>query len=135
MRTGYAYPLLCAALVTLVPIVSAHYSLKDTYIGNDFYSGFQWETFDDPTHGRVNYVDQGTAVAKNLTYAHGNTLILRADSTTTLSPSGPGRNSVSIRSKKTYTTHVAMYVPSHVIHPSLVDALDIRRVRLLYLAT
>jgi hypothetical protein len=55
-----------------------------------------------------NYVDQSTAVAKNLTYAHGNTLILRADHTTKLSSSGPGRDSVRIRSVKTYTTHVAV---------------------------
>lgn len=65
MRTGYAYPLVCTALVTL-PAVSAHYSLKDKFIGNDFYGGFLWETADDPTHGRVNYVDVGTAISKNL---------------------------------------------------------------------
>ena len=65
MRTGYAYPFICAALVTL-PAVSAHYSLKDTYIGSDFYGGFLWETADDPTHGRVNYVDMGTAINSNL---------------------------------------------------------------------
>jgi hypothetical protein len=66
MRTGYAYPLFCLTSVTLLPFVSAHYSLKDQYIGNDFYSGFQWETADDPTHGRVNYVDQDTSINKNL---------------------------------------------------------------------
>lgn len=57
-----------------------------------------------------NYVNQATAVAQNLTYASGNTLVLRADHTTTLSASGPGRNSVRIRSVKTYTTHVSVYV-------------------------
>lgn len=51
-----------------LPTVSTTFVLKDQYIGNDFYSGWQWETADDPTHGRVNYVDQGTAVARNLTY-------------------------------------------------------------------
>lgn len=55
-----------------------------------------------------NYVDQATAVAQNLTFASGNTLILRADSKTTLSASGPGRNSVRIHSNKKYTTHVAV---------------------------
>lgn len=53
-------------------------------------------------------MDQGTALADNLTYANGNTLILRADDKTVLNPSGPGRNSVRIRSVKTYTTHVAV---------------------------
>ena len=57
-----------------------------------------------------NYVDQATALAQNLTFASGNTLIMRADSRTTLSASGPGRNSVRIRSVKTYTTHAVVYV-------------------------
>lgn len=63
-----------------------------------------------------NYVDQATALAQNLTFASGNTLILRADSKTTLSSSGPSRNSVRIRSVKTYTTHVSVCVaPSHLV--------------------
>ena len=53
-----------------------------------------------------NYVDQATALAQNLTYANGDTLILRADYWTTLDPNGPGRNSVRIQSNKQYTTHV-----------------------------
>ena len=57
-----------------------------------------------------NYVDQATALSKNLTFASGDTLILRSDDTTVLSASGPGRDSVRIRSTKAYTTHVAMYV-------------------------
>ena len=68
MRTGYAILLyLCSALMRL-PTVSTTFVLKDKFVGNDFYSGWKWETDDDPTHGRVNYVDQGTAVARNLTY-------------------------------------------------------------------
>ena len=53
-------------------------------------------------------MSQATALAQNLTYANGNTLILRADDWSYLSPSGPGRNSVRIQSKKAYTTHVAV---------------------------
>ena len=34
---------------------------------------------------------------------------MRADDTTYLDPSGPGRNSVRIRSNNQYTTHVAVY--------------------------
>jgi hypothetical protein len=57
-----------------------------------------------------NYVDESTARAQNLTYASSDTFVLRADDTTTLSPSGPGRNSVRLLSNNAYTTHVAMYV-------------------------
>ena len=55
-----------------------------------------------------NYVDQSTALAKNLTYASDDTLILRADHTTVLRPGGPGRDSVRIQSKKTYRHHVVV---------------------------
>lgn len=89
-------------------VSAATYNLQDNYVGNGFLSGFVHEAISDPTHGRVNYVDQGTALSKNLTFANGNTFVIRADSTTSLSASGPGRNSVRVRSQKTYTTHVAM---------------------------
>lgn len=55
-----------------------------------------------------NYVDQGTAQSLNLSYASGNSFVMKADSTTTLSASGPGRNSVRIQSNKQYTTSVVM---------------------------
>jgi hypothetical protein len=41
--------------------------LKDQWSGNDFYHGWNWETIDDPTHGRVNYVSLEEAQSKNLT--------------------------------------------------------------------
>ena len=45
---------------------------------------------------------------KNITFAKGDTLILRADHTTKLSASGPGRDSFRLMSKKTYTNHVSV---------------------------
>lgn len=64
----------------------------------------------DQAHVRFhsNYVDQATALSKNLTFAAGDTLILRADDFAVLNATGPGRDSVRIRSVKTYTTHVAV---------------------------
>ena len=66
-----------------------------------------------PTHpsapGR-NYVDQRTSRNQNLTFASSDTFILGADSEHVLDPNGPGRNSVRIKSRKTYTQHVAVYV-------------------------
>lgn len=44
------------------------YRLKDSFAGEDFFNGWTWETFQDPTHGRVNYVDQNAAIAKNLSF-------------------------------------------------------------------
>jgi hypothetical protein len=37
-----------------------------------------------------------------------------ADHTTVLDPAGPGRNSVRIKSKKTYDTHVSIYNINHM---------------------
>ncbi|KAG1765439.1 glycoside hydrolase family 16 protein [Suillus occidentalis] len=50
----------------------------------------------------------------NLTYATGNTFIMRADDTTVLTPSGPGRNSVRIRSNRQYTQHVVVFDMQHM---------------------
>jgi hypothetical protein len=102
------------------------YNIVDTISGTGFYNAFEFQAISDPTHGRVyaslcfdlpsislitvtsNYVDQSTAQRLNLTYASGNTFILRADSTTRLSSGGAGRNSVRIRSRKTYNSHTAV---------------------------
>ena len=56
-----------------------------------------------------NYVDEATAQSLNLTYTTSNTFIMRADDTTVLSPAGPERNSVRIRSNNQYTTRVTVY--------------------------
>ena len=55
-------------------------------------------------------MDQKTALAQNLTFVTDNTVIMRADSQTVLKPEDPGRNTVRIVSKKTYTTHTVVYV-------------------------
>lgn len=105
--------------------VTTQWTLSDTYVGSTFFSGFDHEAISDPTHGRVksfglsfsvrcpcayvlklltSYVNQATAQSLNLSYASGDTFILRADSKTTLSSgtSGLGRNSVRLQSKKTW---------------------------------
>ena len=43
-----------AFLATFLPsALAATYPLTDTFIGNQFLSGFQWQAIGDPTHGRV----------------------------------------------------------------------------------
>ncbi|KZT38118.1 family 16 hypothetical endo-1,3(4)-beta-glucanase from glycoside hydrolase [Sistotremastrum suecicum HHB10207 ss-3] len=93
---------------------AATYKLQDNYVGSNFLTGFTHQAIADPTHGRVTYVNQQTALAKNLTYANGNHFVMRADDTTTLTASGPGRNSVRIQSVKTYTTHVVVFDVRHM---------------------
>ncbi|KAL0949940.1 hypothetical protein HGRIS_009965 [Hohenbuehelia grisea] len=107
--------LTASTLFALAPSAQgASYSLSDNVVGAGFFDAFNFQAIGDPTHGRVNYVDQATARAQNLTFGSGNTFILRADHTTTLSPGGPGRNSVRIRTNKAYTTHVAVFDIRHM---------------------
>ncbi len=112
---------------------SAHFKLADKFIGSDFFSGFDWKTFDDPTHGRVNYVDQQTALATNLSYgicslpqsldllvqpptasAHNTKFFMRADAHTVVSDDARGRDSVRIESFSAYDQSVFILDVEHM---------------------
>lgn len=102
------------------------YRLTDSIVGRDFFRAFDWEAISDPTRGRVSvalpiiprehptdstfrlYVNETESRSRNLTYAHGDSFVLRGDSETVLAPDGPGRPSARIVSKKSYTTHVVV---------------------------
>ncbi|TDL21114.1 endo-beta-glucanase [Rickenella mellea] len=94
--------------------LAGHYNAADTYVGKDFLTGFTHFSDPDPTHGRVNYVDQATALRLNLTVATADSLIMRADYTTNLTSKDPGRNAVRIESVKSYTTHVIIFDINHM---------------------
>ncbi|EIM80631.1 endo-beta-glucanase [Stereum hirsutum FP-91666 SS1] len=95
-------------------VLAATYHNADTFQGNSFFSGFSFQAISDPTHGRVNYVSESTARSQGLATVNGSNFILRADHTTTLSPSGPGRNSFRIQSNKAYGTHVTVFNVAHM---------------------
>ncbi|KAJ7624602.1 glycoside hydrolase family 16 protein [Roridomyces roridus] len=108
-----------AQLVSLASVISTvhagTYSRTENIVGSGFYNAFNFEAIPDPTDGRVNYVDQATAQAQNLTFASDNTFILRADFKTVISDSSPtGRNSVRIRTNNAYTTHAAVFDIAHM---------------------
>lgn len=105
-------PLLVLSVSTFVN--AATYGLSENFVGSSFYSNFAFQAISDPTNGRVNYVDQSTAQSKNLSFASGNTFIMRADDTTVLSASGPGRNSVRIQSNQQWSTHVLVMDIQHM---------------------
>jgi hypothetical protein len=91
------------------------YSLTTSTIGQDFFSDYEFQTFPDPTNGRVNYTDQATAQADNLaTVLANNTFVMSVDSTTTLSSTGPGRNSVRLQSVQSYNTHTVVVDVAHM---------------------
>ncbi|KAG5640368.1 hypothetical protein DXG03_008893, partial [Asterophora parasitica] len=106
--------LVTVVLASSFQTLGATYHQSDNIVGSGFLSAFSVESLADPTHGRVNYVDAGTAASENLTYANGDTFILRADYKKTLTAGGPGRDSVRIQSNKQYTTSVAIFNVRHI---------------------
>ncbi|KAF5344996.1 hypothetical protein D9756_011303 [Leucocoprinus leucothites] len=107
-----AFALLLSSI--LVPIYAATYSISDTVVPSSFLNFFEFQAIADPTMDD-NYVDQSTAVSQGLVnQASSTSFIVRADDRTVLNPNGAGRNSVRIRSKKTYTTHVAVFDVHHM---------------------
>ncbi|KAJ6562592.1 2 beta-glucanase [Mycena capillaripes] len=108
-------PSLLIAILTLAPLVAGvTYQRTDNIVGSGFLSAFSFQAITDPTHGRVNYVDAGTAARQNLTFASGNSFVMRADSKNVLNPNGPGRNSVRLQSNKRYTTAVTIFDVKHM---------------------
>ncbi|KAJ7438464.1 glycoside hydrolase family 16 protein [Mycena latifolia] len=81
------------------------WSQVDLYQGQNFLDQWEFETFPngDPTHGYVNYLNQADALSKNLAKVNGKTLMLAVDDFTPLK-SGQNRDSVRIKSKKTYNS-------------------------------
>ncbi|ORY24459.1 family 16 hypothetical endo-1,3(4)-beta-glucanase from glycoside hydrolase [Naematelia encephala] len=87
----------------LVSFQTLAWQLKYNWKGEDFFNAFGFDTFNDPTHGEVNYLDQGEAAAKQLAYAQGDTFFMRADANNTVSAGARGRDSVRISSTETFS--------------------------------
>ena len=120
-------------ILLAAPVLSQQYFyLTDTFIGEDFFTRFHWDTFDDPTNGRVNYVSQETARATNLSYgthllsivlcalttssASTDKFIMRADSYAVILPNSysRGRDSVRITSNECWGDSIIIADISHM---------------------
>ncbi|KAF2013482.1 glycoside hydrolase family 16 protein [Aaosphaeria arxii CBS 175.79] len=77
----------------------AAYTLKDNYMDGDFFSKFNFDTFDDPTKGVSQYVDQSTAGNNGLISLENNQATMRVDAVT---PGGDKRRSIRVTSKASY---------------------------------
>ncbi|KZT66401.1 glycoside hydrolase family 16 protein [Daedalea quercina L-15889] len=93
---------------------STRYVLADKYVGNDFFNHWAWESIDDPTHGRVNYVSKSSAHRANLSFASETKFVMRADHTARVAPAARGRDSVRIHSNKAYGDSVAILDVEHM---------------------
>ncbi|KDN53615.1 glycoside hydrolase family 16 protein [Tilletiaria anomala UBC 951] len=84
------------------PSSNSGWKLVTKHQGKTFFSGWNFWSYSDPTHGIVAYQDRESAISKGLAYVDaGGNAIMRADSWTDLEK-GVGRPSVRIHSKKTY---------------------------------
>ncbi|CAE7052049.1 unnamed protein product, partial [Rhizoctonia solani] len=105
----------------LSPILSGPYASpprsferQQEITGSGFYDAFNFETFNDPTHGRVNYVDQNYSQEKNLTFASDSKFVMRADSLNVVKPGSRGRDSIRISSKQLYEDSVVVLDLTHM---------------------
>ncbi|PCH33256.1 glycoside hydrolase family 16 protein [Wolfiporia cocos MD-104 SS10] len=112
MRSSLASVLVASLLVSSA--LAGTWNINASFVGEDFLSSWTHEDIADPTDGRVNYVDQATALADNLTFVSSDTLIMRCDDTTVLSADGPGRNSVRLKSNSQWNYHVVIFNVRHM---------------------
>ncbi|PGH05343.1 hypothetical protein AJ79_06812 [Helicocarpus griseus UAMH5409] len=85
---------------SLIGLSQAAYNLVDDYNAGNFYQQFTFFSGDDPTHGYVNYLDQGAAQSRGLVSTANNVIYMGVDSTNV--GSGRGRSSVRVHSNKAY---------------------------------
>ncbi|CAE6376808.1 unnamed protein product [Rhizoctonia solani] len=118
LLTALSFPLFvtCSLPIISFPPYSSprSFQLQEEIIGNKFYDAFNFETFKDPTHGRVNYVDQSFAQGNNLTFTSDSKFVMRADSVNLVKSGSRGRDSIRISSKKSYEDSVIVLDLTHM---------------------
>ena len=137
MRSGHAL-FLAALSLSLTQCTSASFYLKEKWVGEDFFRDWNWETENDPTDGRVNYVSQAEAIAKNLAYGtsssrfsrisldnsnplvrnsfkvENDAFVMRADDWSIVDPSARGRDSIRISSQNAYSESIFVLDLAHM---------------------
>ncbi|KAH8878664.1 hypothetical protein GQ53DRAFT_673699 [Thozetella sp. PMI_491] len=100
----FSHPVLTLALAaTSAGVVSAQYSLVDTYDSTNFFREFDFFSAGDPTHGFVKYTDNTTANRDGLAGFVNNAIYMGVDYKNEYTNTTGGRPSVRLSSKKSYT--------------------------------
>lgn len=127
---------LTLSLTHTVSSWSTRYKRELSIVGSDFFEEFDWDSENDPTHGRVNYLTLDQAKAKNLTYgwlplprpvsriltrlwvrlATEDKFFMFPDSTNVVSPEARGRDSNRISSKRAFDESVIIIDLEHMPH-------------------
>ena len=102
-------------LTIIIVATDATYQLVDSYLPSNFASKFDFITYDDPSHGYVNYVNQSTAESLGLFKQQDGKIYMGVDHTNVAS--GRGRNSIRISSKNVYTHGLFILNVNHMPDP------------------
>ena len=90
---------------------SSEYKLLERAAGEDFWSHWNFWSWDDPTHGTVEYLDQGAAESNNLIDVVDGKVIMRVDTTQQVSG---GRKSVRIHSNRSWNKGLVLMDAEHM---------------------
>eukprot|EP01084_Bolivina_argentea_P047259 87064_1 len=104
------YSLILVLSNTFICTLSQSYKLQDSYIGNTFFDGFNF----DMSHGGVfdQFVNYSTAKEMGMINTTSNTVYIGTDYTNKVGSSG--RPAIQISSKKGYTTGLFILDASHM---------------------
>jgi hypothetical protein len=105
----YMHPLY---ILFLVPFVSATWQLSSIVNSTNFLDNFSFVTYDDPTHGFVNYVDQDTAVKNGYFSVSPNPphVLLKSDFANVVPTGSRGRDSIRVQSVQEFSTKGTLMV-------------------------
>lgn len=84
------------------PTLGSNFKLADNFQGNNFFDGFDFKTFPDPTHGNVEYVSSDEAFGAGLASVGSDGVAFMTVDNKNGVPEGGNRKSVRIESKKSY---------------------------------
>jgi len=112
----YSLLVVALSLTRTVNSTFTRYERELSIVGSDFFEQFNWESENDPTHGRVNYLTLEEARAKNLSYATEHKFFMLPDSKNVVSPGSRGRDSIRISSKRAFDESVIILDLAHMPH-------------------
>lgn len=93
--------LVVVSLFFVLSSVEGKYNLVANFSGDSFFDNWNFETANDPTHGFVDYQNEAVSRQKGYISTNGNAPVYIGCDHTTV-PTGRGRASVRLSSKKTF---------------------------------
>ena len=102
--------------------LSSEYSLKTTYQGTNFFDQFNFISYQDPSNGYVQYMNESYCTSKGLVNASSSQVYIGVDHENIIEAGYEGRPSVRIESKVTYSEglfiadfeHMPQVCPTHI---------------------